>query len=51
MGQFIEHVDTVNFRMDHDGTLHFENVGQVNGEPDTAALLQGFALAVYDEAR
>jgi len=24
---------------------------QVNGEPDTAALLQGFALAVYDEAR
>ena len=51
VGHFIEHVDTVNFRMDHDGTFHFENVGQVNGEPDTAALLQGFALAVYDEAR
>ena len=33
VGQFIEHVDTVNFRMDHDGTFHFENVGQVNGEP------------------
>ena len=30
VGQFIEHVDTVNFSMDKDGNFHFENVGQVN---------------------
>ena len=31
VGQFIEHVDTINFSMDKDGNFHFENVGQVNG--------------------
>ena len=31
VGQFIEHVDTINFSMDKDGTFHFENIGQVNG--------------------
>lgn len=31
VGQFIEHVDTVNFSMDKDGNFQFENVGQVNG--------------------
>ena len=31
VGQFIEHVDTVNFSMDKDGEFHFENVGQVKG--------------------
>ena len=36
--QFIEHVDTVNFSMDHDGTFHFENVGQVNGQPDASRM-------------
>lgn len=30
VGQFIEHVDTVNFSMDKDGKFHFENVGQMN---------------------
>ena len=38
VGQFIEHVDTVNFRMDSDGTFHFDNVGQVNGEPDASRM-------------
>ena len=33
VGQFIEHVDTVNFSMDKDGNFQFENVGQVNGTP------------------
>ena len=33
VGQFIEHVDTINFSMDKDGTFHFENVGQVKGVP------------------
>ena len=33
VGQIIEHVDTINFSMDKDGTFHFENVGQVNGVP------------------
>ena len=33
VGQFIEHVDTVNFSMDKDGNFQFENVGQVNGGP------------------
>ena len=33
VGQFIEHVDTVNFSMDKDGNFQFENVGQVNGIP------------------
>ncbi len=31
VGQFIEHVDTINFSMDKDGNFHFENIGQVNG--------------------
>ena len=30
VGQFIEHVDTINFSMDKDGNFHFENIGQVN---------------------
>ena len=38
VGQFIEHVDTVNFHMDSDGTFHFDNVGQVNGEPDASRM-------------
>ena len=33
VGQFIEHVDTVNFSMDKDGNFQFENVGQVSGVP------------------
>ena len=33
VGQFIEHVDTINFSMDKDGNFHFENIGQVNGTP------------------
>lgn len=33
VGQFIEHVDTVNFSMDKDGNFQFENVGQMNGVP------------------
>ena len=37
VGQFIEHVDTVNFSMDKDGTFHFENVGQVKGMPQASA--------------
>lgn len=31
VGQIIDHVDTINFSMDKDGTFHFENIGQVNG--------------------
>ncbi|MBO4463756.1 MAG: hypothetical protein J5797_06125 [Prevotella sp.] len=34
IGQHIDHVDTINFRMDHDGNFHFGMVEQVNGEPD-----------------
>lgn len=30
VGQIIEHVDTINFTMDKDGTFHFENIGQIN---------------------
>ena len=30
IGQFIEHVDTVNFRMDGEGNFHFGNVENVN---------------------
>ena len=37
VGQFIEHVDTVNFSMDKDGEFHFENVGQVNGRNNKMA--------------
>lgn len=33
VGQIIEHVDTINFTMEKDGTFHFENIGQVNGVP------------------
>ena len=33
VGQFIEHVDTVNFSMDKDGNFLFENIGQSNGTP------------------
>lgn len=29
VGQFIEHVDTVNFTMDGNGEFHFDNVGEV----------------------
>ena len=32
VGQFIEHVDTINFSMDKDGNFHFENIGQVNSQ-------------------
>jgi len=39
VGQFIEHVDTVNFSMDKDGTFHFQNVGQVNGVPPATEVL------------
>jgi hypothetical protein len=28
VGQFIEHVDTVNFTLDGNGQFHFNNVGQ-----------------------
>jgi hypothetical protein len=31
IGQHIDHVDTINFSMDGDGTFHFSNVGQVGG--------------------
>lgn len=31
VGQFIEHVDTVNFSLDGNGQFHFSNVEQVNG--------------------
>ena len=37
VGQFIEHVDTVNFSMDKDGNFQFENIGQVNGVPNDNA--------------
>ena len=37
VGQIIEHVDTVNFKMDKDGTFHFENVGQVNQGSQSSA--------------
>ena len=40
VGQFIEHVDTINFSMDKDGTFHFENIGQVNG-PESQNLTKG----------
>ena len=35
IGQHIDHVDTINFSMDGDGTFHFSNVGQVAGPPLT----------------
>ena len=35
IGQHIDHVDTINFSMDGDGTFHFSNVGQVAGPPST----------------
>lgn len=35
VGQIIEYVDTINFSMDKEGNFHFENVGQVNGMPQT----------------
>ncbi len=37
VGQFIEHVDTVNFSLDGDGKFHFSNVEQVNGIPKSQA--------------
>ena len=37
IGQFIEHVDTVNFRMDGEGNFHFGNVGQMNGRDEELA--------------
>ena len=32
IGQHIDHVDTINFSMDKEGSFHFENIGQVNGD-------------------
>lgn len=32
IGQHIDHVDTINFRMDGDGTFHFGSVGEMNME-------------------
>lgn len=37
VGQIIEHVDTINFTMDKDGTFHFENIGQVNAATQPVA--------------
>ena len=34
IGQKIDHVDTINFRMDGDGTFHFGEVGSVVGNAD-----------------
>ncbi len=39
VGQFIEHVDTVNFSLDGDGKFHFSNVGQVNGTPKNEVIM------------
>lgn len=33
IGQHIDHVDTINFRMDGDGTFHFGMVEKANGTP------------------
>lgn len=38
IGQFIEHVDTVNFRMDGEGNFHFGNVENVNRTKQEQAL-------------
>ena len=49
VGQFIEHVDTINFSMDKDGTFHFENIGQVNG-PKSQNLTKGaFPIVTHTE--
>lgn len=37
VGQFIEHVDTVNFSLDGNGEFRFSNVGQVNGMSESPA--------------
>ena len=47
VGQFIEHVDTVNFSMDKDGNFQFENIGQVNGVPIDKA--SGFPAQFNEE--
>ena len=47
VGQFIEHVDTVNFSMDEDGNFQFENIGQVNGTPNDNA--SGASAKVNEE--
>ena len=47
VGQFIEHVDTINFSMDKDGTFHFENIGQVNG-PESQNLTKGTVPVVRE---
>ena len=36
IGQHIDHVDTINFRMDGDGTFHFGMVENVREEPEVA---------------
>ena len=48
VGQFIEHVDTINFSMDKDGTFHFENIGQVNG-PESQNLTKGTVPVVREQ--
>lgn len=37
IGQHINHVDTINFRMDGDGTFHFEKVENIEKNVETAA--------------
>ena len=34
VGQFIEHVDSIQFSMDKDGSFHFENIGEVSHAPN-----------------
>ena len=36
IGQHIDHVDTINFRMDGDGTFHFGQVDSMAAQPDVA---------------
>ena len=35
IGQHIDHVDTINFRMDGDGTFHFGMVEEAHATADT----------------
>lgn len=37
VGQFIEHVDTVNFKLEGDGKFHFSNVEKVTGQQEKPA--------------
>lgn len=41
VGQFIEHVDTINFSMNKDGTFHFENIGTANMDNSTKTANDG----------